>query len=102
MASCSVFEQAAFAARLTLMMFAAGRDAMVPASVVTPIPADQRIAAAISEMRPEHLPMTRTGRIVVSGAMPAMPMPLLATAPMTPATLVPCQELFAWLVQSAC
>src|SRR5665213_45337 len=100
-ASCSVWEQGVLAARLRLMMLAAGLAAIVPASTVTPIPAAQRIAAAMSDTRPLQDPSARIGRIVVSGAMPAMPMPLLASAPITPATLVPCQELGAAVLQPA-
>ena len=55
----------------------------------------------MSETRPVHTPMARTGSSIVAGAMPAMPMPLLVAAPMIPATLVPCQELSAVVVQPA-
>src|ERR1700686_3390015 len=100
-ALCSVDEQAVLAPRLRLMILAAGLAAITPASTVTGWPAAHMIAAAISETRPEHLPITRTGINTVRGAMPAIPMPLLATAPMTPATLVPCQELGTTVVQPA-
>ena len=59
------------------------------------------MAAAMSETRPEQTPMARTGSSIVAGAMPAMPTPLFVAAPITPATLVPCQELLAVVVQPA-
>src|ERR1700688_1767495 len=100
-ALCSVAEQATLAPRLRLMMLAAGLAAMVPASTVTGWPAAHMIAAAMSDTRPEHLPIARTGSTMVLGATPAMPMPLLVSAPTMPATLVPCQELLAIVVQPA-
>ena len=59
------------------------------------------IAAAMSDTRPEHVPTARTGSTIARGAMPAIPMPLLVAAPMTPATFVPCQELGSTVVQPA-
>ena len=61
----------------------------------TEMPADQRIAAWMSESVPKHLPSTRTGSTLTPGAAPAMPMPSLAAAPTRLAVLVPCQELFS-------
>ena len=61
----------------------------------TASPAAQRMPAWMSESKPPHLPSTRTGRIFTPKAVPAMPWPLLAAAPMIPAILVPCQELLA-------
>ena len=49
--------------------------------------------AWMSESKPPHLPSTRTGRILTPKAVPAMPWPLFAAAPIRPAILVPCQEL---------
>ena len=59
------------------------------------------MAAAMSETRPVQTPIARIGSSMVAGAMPAMPMALLASAPMMPATRVPCQELGAVVVQPA-
>src|SRR5580658_2191581 len=101
MTLCSVAEQLVLAPRLRLMMLAAGLAAMVPASTVTGWPAAHMMAAARSDTRPEHTPTARTGNSIASGATPAMPIPLLVSAPMTPATLVPCQELVAAVVQPA-
>src|SRR6267143_3621818 len=69
--------------------------------------------AAMSESRPPHLPSTRTGSSHALQVHPAIPLPLLLSAPRSPDTRVPCQELFpavpplhsgllrsAWVTQS--
>src|ERR1700733_5362464 len=100
-ALCSVEEHGTLAPRLRLMILAAGLEVMLPASTVTACPDAHMIPAAMSDTRPEHTPIPRTGSSVVFGAMPAMPMPLLAIAPITPATLVPFKELSDTVVQPA-
>src|SRR5207244_12338285 len=54
-------------------------------------PEAQVMASAMSEVKPPHLPSTRTGRILALRAMPATPTPLSDSAAMVPATCVPCQ-----------
>src|SRR5256885_920060 len=51
--------------------------------------------AMMSRSVPPHLPSTRTGKSHALQVMPAMPTPLLLTAPRMPETRVPCQELLA-------
>ncbi len=63
----------------------------------TGMPADQSIAATMSESKPPHLPRTRTGRIQPFHPRPDTPSALLLRAAMIPETRVPCQELsLAW------
>ena len=59
----------------------------------TGTPPAHSIAARMSESEPPHLPSARTGRIQPFQPSPAMPRELFASAPMIPATRVPCQEL---------
>src|SRR5690349_903086 len=56
-------------------------------------PAAQRMPAMMSLSRPPHLPSTRTGRIHEFHARPETPTELLVSAPIIPATRVPCQLL---------
>src|SRR6266853_1107307 len=49
----------------------------------------------MSESRPPHFPSTRTGSSHALRVTPAIPVPLLLSAPSSPDTRVPCQELFA-------
>ena len=80
---------------------------------LTWMPAAHSIPTTISESRPPHLPSTRTGSSHAPQVMPAMPVPLLLSAPSSPAVRVPCQELLpavpplhcallksAWVTQS--
>src|ERR1700723_3433077 len=60
-ALCSVEEHGALAPRLRLMILAAGLEVMLPASTVTACPDAHMIPAAMSDTRPEHTPITRTG-----------------------------------------
>ena len=57
------------------------------------MPAAQRMPAMMSESTPKHLPSTRTGSTRTPGAVPAMPVLLLAAAPIRLAVEVPCHEL---------
>src|ERR1700689_5961259 len=59
------------------------------------MPADQSMAASISESLPPHLPSARTGRIQLLHVRPPTPVALLVMAPRMPTTRVPCQELFS-------
>src|SRR5262245_36945303 len=81
--------------RLMLMTLAgvgfAGTRATLP-------PDAQVIASTMSDVRPPHLPSTRTGRILAFGAIPATPTPLLLSAAIVPATWVPCQLEFDGVV----
>src|SRR5688500_20254259 len=56
-------------------------------------PAAQRMPARMSLSRPPHLPSTRTGRMYEFQLRPATPAELLVSAPIMPATRVPCQVL---------
>ncbi len=56
-------------------------------------PAAQRMPARMSLSTPPHLPSTRTGRMNEFQEIPVIPAVLLASAPIIPATRVPCQEL---------
>ena len=49
-------------------------------------PEAQIIPSAISDVKPPHLPSTRTGTTFASYATPATPSPLLVTAATVPAT----------------
>jgi hypothetical protein len=54
-------------------------------------PEAQVMASAMSEVKPPHLPSTRTGRSLALRATPATPVRLSVSAAMVPATWVPCQ-----------
>src|SRR5438270_485394 len=60
---------------------------------LTGIPAAHSMPATMSRSPPPHLPSTRTGKSHALQVMPAMPTPLLLSAPRMPETRVPCQEL---------
>src|SRR3989440_5119829 len=62
---------------------------------LTGMPAAHSMPAAMSESRPPHLPSTRTGSSHALQVTPAIPVPLLLSAPRSPEIRVPCQELFA-------
>src|SRR6266853_2783864 len=62
---------------------------------LTWMPAAHSIPAMMSESRPPHLPSTRTGSSHGLQVRPAIPVPLLLSAPRSPDTRVPCQELLA-------
>ncbi len=75
--------------------FVTAVDCSVPPSdmliTFAPWSAAQTMPSAVSESYP--LPFassTRTGRIVTSGATPETPAPLPVSAPIVPATCVPC------------
>jgi hypothetical protein len=56
-------------------------------------PDAQRIPAMTSDIVMTHRPTTRTGCSETPGAIPATPRALSRSAPMMPATWVPCHEL---------
>src|SRR5437879_9334233 len=90
MALCSAGEHAPDPPRLRFSTLAGLALAGTPG---TDRPAAQRAPSRISETKPPHLPRTRTGRILDVQLIPATPTPLFVTAPMVPATWVPCQLL---------
>src|ERR1700730_3171226 len=80
---------------------------------LTGMPGAHSMPATMSASRPPHLPSTRTGSSHALQVTPAIPVPLLLSAPRSPDTRVPCQELFpavpalhsgllrsAWMTQS--
>src|ERR1700683_5446703 len=60
---------------------------------LTAMPAAHSMPLMMSESWPPHTPSARTGRTCVFQVTPAIPSALLAIAPSTPATRVPCHEL---------
>src|SRR5579872_2014865 len=69
----------------------------LPEPSMTVMPADHMMPAMMSESRPPHLPRARTGSRYGFHVIPAMPTLLLVSAPRTPMTRVPCQELLSTL-----
>ncbi|MNN16862.1 hypothetical protein D3C81_1300160 [compost metagenome] len=95
-ACCSMDEQLP-PPRLTLTTLAGVALAGTPGTASPPA---QRMPSTVSDNSAPQRPDTRTGWIRAAQSTPAMPTPLLVSAPSTLATRVPCHVLLAWPLPS--